>query len=339
MIKDRPDYLKDLPFYRSLPEKFRIAHGVLPDLLNFDLDFLPSSLQPIVSEKQLINSETIVKQELIENYPDSTFQLIFIVANISCFKEDKSGEYCGLPYAISIIPSAKRGQVQFIERELAVNLYKSELLGQQSVFTHFDPFNESFGLWICPFIGITDDSYCDEIGFVIGAYFLATNIDLTLSRMPITEGISDEVTSKYHKYRRKRYFKPIHEYTPRKIWGCDSPIELFLLQSLQALNVFPLVQTLVFQNGKIFPNYYDMAQESNWVSDSKMETEIDLFLPEYNLAIFCDSKFHRSRKKRESADRIDRNLEKIGIRTLRFSGKEILTNINYVLEKIFRHIS
>ena len=340
MIKNRPKYLYELPFYQRLPDEFAIGYGVLPKLLNLDIDFLPSSLQPIVSNNQLDNLDLFLQQEALETYSLSKFQLIFIVANISCFKKADDGQYYGLPYAISIIPSAKRDGVQFIEPELATILCKSELLDQKSIFTHFDPFNENFGLWICPFSGMIDDSYCDEVGFVIGAYFLANNVDLASSRMPIIEGISENVASRYHKYRRKRYFKPIEEYKPRKIWGCDSPIELFLLQALQAINIFPVVQTLVFQNGEIFPNYYDMALESKWVSDSKPDTEIDLFLPEYGIAIFCDSKkFHRGARKKASANRIDKNLMKQGIISLRFSGKEILTNIAFVLDIILEKMA
>ena len=202
MIKDRPKYLYELPFYQSLPEEFAIEYGILPKLLNLDLNFLPSSLQPIISNNQLNDPDLFLQQEALETYSLSEFQLIFIVANISCFKKADDGRYYGLPYAISIIPSAKRGEVQFIEPGLATILCKSELLDQKSIFTHFDPFNESFGLWIYPFSGMIDDSYCDEVGFVIGAYFLANNVDLASSRMPIIEGTPDDVAFRYHRYRR-----------------------------------------------------------------------------------------------------------------------------------------
>jgi len=55
------------------------------------------------------------------------------------------------------------------------------------------------------------------------------------------------IIEKFNKYRIKRYYKPFTDVKPRKIWGCDSPIELFLIQALAKNILYPVIQTSIFK--------------------------------------------------------------------------------------------
>jgi very-short-patch-repair endonuclease len=62
---------------------------------------------------------------------------------------------------------------------------------------------------------------------------------------------------------------------------------------------------------------------------------VDLALPTYNIAIECDGKaFHSSREQKAHDRRKDRYLRKNGYKVLRFTGRQINSNLSSVLTTI-----
>jgi len=108
---------------------------------------------------------------------------------------------------------------------------------------------------------------------------------------------------------------------------------------LASKNLFPVIQTLIFKNGHVYDNFYDMIKNKIFIKGNEIITEADLYFPKSKLAIFCDSsQFHRGKKNKNKDELIDIELSKIGINTLRFSGKEIVENINSCVDKVLKNI-
>jgi hypothetical protein len=147
------------------------------------------------------------------------------------------------------------------------------------------------------------------------------------------------IIEKYNKYRIKRYYKAFSDVKPRKIWGCDSPIELFLIQALAEKNLFPIIQTLIFKNGYIFDNFFEMIKNNIFIKGDELITEVDLYFPDAKLAIFCDStRFHRGTKNQDKDSIIDLELSRLEIKSLRLSGKEIIENLSKCVEIIIEKL-
>lgn len=284
-------------------------------------------------------------QKEIEYYKskNTEFQIIHVVANIHTFKqEDKSA--IAYPYSISVVAGAKRGlpdtcSITFLER---IDLDNIDF--KKYCYTDFSPFlpaDQGFYVPIDFIYGSSNQirSYTDTIGFILETYFLPTNIELKEALISGPQHINQNIIDKYDKYRIKRYFKPFSKIQPRRIWGCDSPIELFLIQSLAQHNIFPTIQTLIFNNGEVYDNFYEMIEKETFISGSELITEVDLYFPENKLAIFCDStKYHRSIKAKTKDARITKRLNEIGIKSLRIKGKDIVHNLERTTELIINEI-
>jgi hypothetical protein len=162
-------------------------------------------------------------------------------------------------------------------------------------------------------------------------YFLCPVFNKSEVIIPENNEYSKAINSKYKKYKINRYFKPFGDTNPRQIWGCNSPIELFLLQGLYVRGIVPDIQMSFYRNGDIFPNYYKMSEQEVFLPQDKLITASDFYYPVNKLALFCDGKeFHDAEKDKK----IDESLDAIGIKTLRFSGKRITEDIETVLDEI-----
>ncbi|QNN42628.1 endonuclease domain-containing protein [Pedobacter roseus] len=273
---------------------------------------------------------------------NTQFQLIHVVANVHTFRQQEDNSLIAYPYAISLVLGQKRGlpevtNIKFVEK---INLEK---LNQNSyVYTDLSPFKavyEGFYAHISFIFGIEAEMYTDTVGFILETYLLPLDIKDEDIPMMGPQDIDPEAARKYDKYRIKRFFKPFKDVTPRRIWGCDSPIELFLIQGLASKNIFPVIQTLIFKNGEIFDNYH-MIEEKVFIKGDELITEVDLYFPEKKLAIFCDStSFHRGKKNKDKDRLIDEELAKHGINVFRVMGKEIVDNLDGVLEDILKTLA
>ena len=74
---------------------------------------------------------------------------------------------------------------------------------------------------------------------MVDQFFLATEIPesdevLTMdSRMP-----TEQMKIRYEKHRKKLFFTPFKKVEARRVWGAETPIELFVIQALANEKLF-----------------------------------------------------------------------------------------------------
>lgn len=340
LIKNRPKELLECEFYTELPKiPTRFEFGSLPLYLNIDLlqlfGIAPKTIDLIENTQRGFNINPSKKEVEYYKNKGTKFQIINVVANIHTFKKD-GDEAIAYPYSISLIAGPKRGKpdecsIEFLDK---INLEKIDF--SSNCYTDYSPFKEvSEGFYAPISMFNNSKSYTDTIGFILETFFLPTDIELDKALINGPQNIDKNIRDKYEKYRIKRYFKPFTDIKPRRIWGCDSPIELFLIQGLAQKGLFPTIQTLIFENGEIHDNFFHMIQNKVFIQGDKLITDVDLYFSKEKLAIFCDStKYHRGTKAKEKDKRISDKLAELGIKSLRLQGEEIVKNLNSSIEKI-----
>ncbi len=115
------------------------------------------------------------------------------------------------------------------------------------MYTGYDPFSGAWSLYgsLPGYLDGQRQGFIDEIGVVIDQFFLATetgNDEILMTDMHMS---SEETTDKYAKHRKKLFFAPFKKLEARRVWGAESPIELFLIQALAKEKLFPQSQTLI----------------------------------------------------------------------------------------------
>ena len=342
-IENRPKELCDLPNYGCLPDKgFQIdLAGSVGEFLAHDIFDLDGT-QPIESKvmgtsKELHNDLPIIRvnppEDAIEFYMarGDQFQMVSVV--VCCYGfEERDGELYGLPYHISLRPAQKEGKPFSVGVDWIKNMDLERVLESSPHYMGFNPFNNAFGLYSTGSVHLNQNLYSDVVGFVYKTYFLASNYEKNDVMDPgmcaSLLGDNKSTLGDYRKYRFSRYFKPFTDIKPVKIWGCDSPIELFLLQAMNSLSIRPKIQTNIFSDGTTFPLLQSMWENGKRTKAlSKMITEADFYFEEQKVAIFCDSVAHHSSDEAIAKDKvIDGKLEQIGIRSLRISGSDIVAS-------------
>ena len=329
-ITKRPKKLFDLPFYSSLPQlKLGIDRSSLHDFLDFDISDL-DGIQPIEKfhfEKQGDVVNVHPSERLIKIYEEKKilFQMVNIVVNLYGIKE-VDGILIGKPYSICMQPFSKRGHVSRMKPEKFRSL-KLDELSSDSCYLGFNPFKLSYNMYgsYSDFISMGDiNEFSDMIGFTVGTFALAEQWDFDDICLPELNSCNEYLQTKYRKYRIRRYFKKFENIRPRKIWGCDSPIELFLLQAMDSLGLEPEIQTGIFADGSTYPSLHHMLSSNKRECEVQQLTDADFYFPEKRLAVFCDSKaFHSGPKKREKDIKIDNSLKELGITSLRLNGGDL----------------
>lgn len=353
MITNRPKYLSDnIRFYDSFPRGYDmdVDYSCLPKLLNFDFHTLNGILPLTKSRFNFIGQNgkvdgkesTVIfvnplpqEYDYFESIGVTEFQAISIIINFYAFEEVEKNVLRGKPYSVSLVPMEKRKQIDTWNIELLKNFDLEELCQSgghvMSKFNPFAGFYDGIGADYSLFSNITKNDHSDSIGFQWGMYFLCPKYDIKEVQITENKTYSRQVNAKYRKYKTKLYFEPFINVNPRRIWGCDSPIELFVIQGLYVRGLTPQIQTGIYKSGVTYPNYYKMAEKELWIGQDKLITSADLYFDNMKLAIFCDGEeFHDTVKD----SRIATTLSDIGIRSLRFSGKEITENIEIVLDRI-----
>ena len=329
-IENRPDELFSIPFYDSLPE-LPIAidrPAFCGDFLELDLLTLDGILP--IEKKHAVASGGILttnpSESLIDIYrkDNAIFQLVHIVVN--CYKViEDDGHLVGKPYNISLQPAIKRGEVQTVDINWVEKMDIESLGNAPQVYRGFNPFVGAYGFYM---IGATDvsDIQTDMIGFVHGTYLLSTSFDHKELLTPFGGEFSEntQVVRDYQKYRKNRYYKPFSKSKPRRIWGCDSPIELFLLQAMGYIGLEPELQTMICEDGSTVSHLHALWENKKSRRRLKVITEADFYFPREKLSVFCDSKAHHSSLDAMKKDaEIDKKLSEIGIQSLRILGPEI----------------
>lgn len=345
LINNRPKELFDIEYYTELPQlPFELEVPLASNFLGTDI-FLLSGIMPktvdLIEKTGICVFTPRLSEKEVEYYRshNTKFQMINIVANIHTFKRSgNSNKVLAYPYSISLVAAAKRNLVDERTIELLKNFDFERISEYKSTYTDFCPFkpiDTGFYNLLGLLWGNGVKQYTDTIGFVLGTYFLPTDINLNDIPMFCPGSIDLTIAQKYAKYRIKRFYKPFSDIFPRRIWGCDSPIELFLVQALAQQNVFPTIQALIFNNGCVFDNYYQMVESNIFIKGDELVTAADFYFPEKKLAIFCDSIKYHTRTSNINKDKlIDDKLNDLGIKSLRISGKDIVNNLKSCVDRI-----
>lgn len=346
MIANRPKILFDLLGYSKLPEcPFAIDYSNLPSLLKFDMLTL-FGIQPIVKpllEIQPCSTANPTEKE-IEYYKsiNAKFQIIHVVANLHSFIMKDDIAY-GQPYSISIAPGLKRDRPDIAGIETLAQFDLGMISEERSIYTDFNPFKGVFdGFWgkADLLLRPSQETFLDTIGFVSETYFLNVNHNTEDILIPGPTIPNEKLNKKYWKLRTTKYYKPFSNKEPRKVWGADSPIELFLIQGLAKHNLYPVIQTSIYKDGSIYPNFYDVIRHNGKVDGTDLITDADLYFPEKKIAIFCDSrKHHRSIKAKTKDSRIVEELKKLDIKSIRIDGKMIVDNLELAVENVLKEIN
>lgn len=330
-IENRPEELFDLPYYKDLPAlpiKIDMT-GTIGKFLELDL-FNLKGTQPLELRHSTINEHLFhinPSRKSIELYKkeDVTFQLIHVVVNAYDFKEEDGVLTCK-PYNISLQPASKRGELSVAPPEYIENIDLDNIAHAPITYYGFNPFAGAYGLFM---IGHTNYSEIesDMIGFVVNTYALAMPFkhdEVLTPAVPETVRKNKQVLRDYEKYRKDWFFKPFKKVKPKRIWGCDSPIELFLLQAMNFIGLNPELQTIICEDGFTVPGFHKLWENAKSRRRLKTITDADYYFPTQRLAVFCDSVAHHSSPKAIAKDKaIDEKLESIGITSLRICGRDI----------------
>lgn len=339
-IKNRPPELWAFPNYSHLPdESFQIdLAGAAGEFLArdiFDLDGVqPLELTVLNLSNEKFEGLPVVgvnpSEEAIDYYRKrgDTFQMVNVVVCCHSF-ERREGKLYALPYHISLRPALKNGSPQQAGVDRIANFDLERILEGKPHYIGFNPFTTAFGLYAVGPIPVSETVCSDMIGFVYNAYFIASNhvqkdaLDpgLCTALLGETRGVLGD----YRKFRFKQYFKKFTDSKPVKIWGCDSPIELFLLQAMSQIGLHPKIQMLIYPDGSIFPSLQSMWEGGVRTKKlGKIITEADFFFEKEKVAVFCDSKAHHTSAAEIAKDfAIDNKLEAVGIRSFRVAGTDI----------------
>ena len=333
MIDNLPKYLLNQDDYKKLPAKsFAVDFGMLPELVRQALGPL-GGIQPVTGEMAKaangvlgdMPSEGEIK---LFKKKGTLFQPVFLVLSIAHLKEE-DGTPVATPYALSLMPTSKRGVLDEKNIDLVAKLDTQKILKEMELcYAHFDPFTGDRGLFgsVGLFIGENPiGCFLDELGIVVGQYFLAKTYD-PADALEVAMGFpSAKAEEKHRKHRASLLYKPFSEIRPRRVWGAQSPIELFLFQELLRRHLSPLLQVLVFDDGSIHPSLYNLWRDIDFRYAPGLITEPDMYFPDQRLAVFCDStRYHRGRKAQAKDVVIDEKLANIDISSVRIPGKLIV---------------
>jgi hypothetical protein len=148
-------------------------------------------------------------------------------------------------------------------------------------------------------------------------------------RMP-----SDQMKARHEKHRRKLLFTPFKKVEARRVWGAETPIELFLIQALAKDTLFPENQMLIMEDGAIFPSLYHLWQDVEFRHSDGLITEADLYFPVKRVAVFCDGTHHSRGKQKAKDAAINAKLEAVGIRAVRIPGSEIKFELDKAVARV-----
>jgi hypothetical protein len=338
MIKDRPAHLLNQPNYKKLPETpFAVDFGALPELVR-------KSFAPLGGIQPVTRAMTKAANGILRDIPSegeielfrkakTRFQPIFVVMNIAHL-ETEGEPPIAFPYALTLIPTSKRSVIDLKTIDLVAKLDMQKIVNEaEFCYAGFDPFTGDFSLFgpLSVFMyggGQPYEGFLDELGLVVGQYSLATQYD-AVDVLEVSLGLGNEKgEEKYRKHRARLLYTPFENVRTRRIWGAQSPIELFLFQELLRRGMSPLLQILMYEDGAIHPSLYDLWCDIEFRHSAGLITEADMYFPEKKLAVFCDSGKHHGRAKAKAKDAgIDERLKKIGVASVRVSGKLIVSDL------------
>lgn len=266
----------------------------------------------------------------------TSFQLISLV--LSCVP---AGEAEGVlkvrPFAMTLIPASKRERVQESTIDLVAKLDVGKWLTTEPMYAGYNPFSGDWSLAgnLPGYMDGERRGYLDEMGLVIDQFFLATQLTeddevLTMDiKMP-----SEQMKARYEKHRRKLFFTPFKQVEARRVWGAETPIELFVIQALAKEGLFPRCQILIMNDGATFPSWYHLWNDLEFRHTDGLVTEADLFFPDERVAVFCDGGFHLRPKQKAKDAVITEKLAALGVRSVRIPGDEIRKDLPKAVARV-----
>lgn len=330
MIENRPAILLADLAYRTLPKlPLTLDWTSIPELIRVAMLDL-GGVQPVTRAMAEAAGGTLRDKpsdgevELFRKR-GTTFQLVSVV--VSCVA---AGEMDGVlqvrPFTVTLIPASRRSEVAHETIELIAKLDVSKWLETETMNAGYDPFSGEWGLYgnLPGYLDGRREGFLDEIELVVDQYFLATELPdddevMTMDlRMP-----SPEMKTRYERHRRKLLFAPFKKVEARRVWGAETPIELFLIQALAKEKLFPESQVLIMDDGATFPSWYHLWQDVEFRHSAGLVTEADLYFPKERVAIFCDGAHHARGKQKAKDAAINTKLEAVGIRPVRIPGSDI----------------
>lgn len=229
------------------------------------------------------------------------------------------------PFAVTLIPGSKRGAVQHASIDSVAKLDVAGWLKTEPMYSGYDPFTGDWSLYgnMPGYLDGKREGFLDEIGIVADQFFLAADIgDDEIQTIDVGMP-SEALKAKYVKHRNKLLFTPFTAVTARRVWGAETPIELFLIQALAKENLFPQSQMLIMEDGGTFPGWYHLWNDPKFRQSRGVVTDADLYFPTDRIAVFCDGSHHSRKKNRERDAAINAKLEAVGIKAIRIPGSEI----------------
>ncbi|RVT93442.1 hypothetical protein [Sphingomonas crocodyli] len=332
MIANRPSHLLADPTYSIRPAlPYRVDWSPVPAFVRRSI-FELGGIQPITKSMVTAAGGTLHDtpsegEVALFREANIEFQMIFIVASLVA----KAGEGEGFgttPFALSLLPASKRGEIQTAPIDLVEKLTLAYDPANPPLYARFDPFEGSYGLFGINTPGLAGGKgHLDELGLVIGQFWLATSFDHDEVLQPDIGLPPGDAWRRYAKNRQKLLFTPFKKLEPRRIWGADSPIELFLLQELARRGHHPQLQMLIMENGGTYPSFYNLWGDLDFRYSHAAVTEADLYFPEQRIAVFCDGgRFHSGGKKKKD-EAISEKLRGFGITPVRIDGRTIVNDL------------
>lgn len=345
MIRDRPASLLAMPEYGHLPATpFSVGFNALPELVRTSLGPL-GGIQPVTlamskaADGALSDIPSAGEVELFHER-GTQFQMVSVVMNLAAMTV-RDGAAHGTPYALSLIPASKRGAVDVRSIDLVAKLDLEKMRREtEPCYMGYDPFSGDWSLYGPLRLllgGKSLSGFVDELGLVVAQYFLATDYsadEVLVTPLGFTNPKSEE---KYHRHREKLLYTPFKAVEARRVWGAESPIELFLIQELLRRGLSPMLQVLFYDDGSSYPSLYHLWRDIEFRRIPGMITEADLYFPDQRVAVFCDStRFHRSRKAQAKDQAISDHLTAIGVKAVRVPGAQIVGDLTAAADQVCR---
>lgn len=333
MIQDRPARLADFGERVLVPPKpFLVSWEMVPEIVRLSLMSV-FGLQPVTNAMF-----KAAGQDVLSHAPSdgevaffrelgTQFQMVQVVLSLAWWDSVHDGVEA-VPFSISALPASKRGLVDTKGID-AVAALAGGPVETEDAYLGFDPFQGEWDLYAPGGLATQlakGERPIDELGIVIERYFLATAFD----REDVIESdrfIPDASKPAYRRNRIKRVFAPFEKVSARRLWGLETPIELFLFQELLSRGIRPQCQYLIYPDGNVYQSLYDVYSDIEFRRGQNILAEADMYLPEKRLAIFCDGAHHERRKQRDSDARIDGELQNLGIRSVRIPGRLINSDL------------
>ena len=340
MIRNRPAPLLADEAYRTLlPPPYALDWGAVPEPIKLSLLTLdgiqPHSAEAAALSDGLFSAIPSAGEIDLHRTRGTNFQLIMVVVN--GVLAGLQGEHPILrPYAITLIASSKRGQVTNSDIEFVASVAGKTFLDGDTAYVGMDPFQGDWQMWGEASIVVGDrprEGFMDELGLVTDHYFLAVEHDPNDVIMFMPE-MPEALRERYFRHRAKLLFTPFRAFGSRRIWGVETPIELFVLEELARRALFPQPQMLILEDGSVFPSLYEMWHELEIGGLQGLITEEDFFFHERGIAVFCDGRHRNRRPQRERDAATDARLRNLGIAPVRLPAREIMQNLAAAADKV-----